>query len=140
MLQNIYNQKVTILNKLKRTDGVTGVDVWYKTIIDDVAWYTKAAKTASGSGVYIGTYITVLIPFHDNYKDYLEWIKMEEKEQYFTISSNDYVILGEVEEDINANNVVAVMQKYGENVCLVRSHATCYDRYGARVQIKIEGV
>ena len=140
MLKNIYNQRVTILNKLKRTDSLTGADVWYKTVIEDAAWYTKAARTASGSGVYIGTYITVLLPFHSNYKNYLEWVAENNRENYFTISANDYIVLGDVPEEITADNVVKTLQKYGENVCTVRSHSTQYQRYGAKVQVRIEGV
>ena len=140
MLKNIYNQRVTILNKLKRTDSLTGADVWYKTVIEDAAWYTKAARTASGSGVYIGTYITVLLPFHSNYKNYLDWVAENNRENYFTISENDYIVLGDVPEEITADNVVKTLQKYGENVCTVRSHSTQYQRYGAKVQVRIEGV
>lgn len=79
MLANIYNQTVTILNKLKRTDGITGVDVWYKTVLHDVAWYTDSARSAGGSSVYIGTYIKVFIPFHDEYLPYMEWKNLEIK-------------------------------------------------------------
>lgn len=140
MLKNIYNQRVTILNKLKRTDSLTGADVWYKTVIEDAAWYTKAARTASGSGVYIGTYITVLLPFHSDYKNYLDWVAENNREKYFTISANDYIVLGDVAEEITADNVVKTLQKYGENVCTVRSHSTQYQRYGAKVQVRIEGV
>lgn len=59
---------------------------------------------------------------------------------HFTVSTGDYVVLGEVTEDITADNVVKTMQKYGENVCLVRHHNENYNRFGARVQLKIEGV
>lgn len=140
MLANIYNQTVTILNKLKRTDGITGVDVWYKTILHDVAWYTDSARSAGGSSVYIGTYIKVFIPFHDEYLPYMEWKKPGNQDMHFTVSTGDYVVLGEVTEDITADNVVKTMQKYGENVCLVRHHNENYNRFGARVQLKIEGV
>lgn len=144
MLEIIYNQTITILNKLKRTDtnNLAGPDLWYKHTINDAAWYTKAARTASGSGVYIGTYITVLIPFHDDFMDYLDWRELdtEGKQENFTMSSGDYVILGDVPEEITANNVVATMQKYGEHVCQVKSHAIKYNRFGAFVQMKIEGV
>ena len=70
MLKSIYNQKVTILNKLRRTDNDNKVDAWYKSTINDVAWYTKSARSAGGSSVYIGTYVTVLIPFHEEYVKY----------------------------------------------------------------------
>jgi len=140
MLKNIYNQTVTVLNKIRRENSPTKRDLWYKTVVHDVAWYTDSARSAGNHDVYIGTYITILFPFHDEYREYLDWIKEKEPENFFSMSTGDYVILGEVEEDVNADNVVAVTQKYGERVCLVRHHNANYDRFGARVQLKVQGV
>lgn len=140
MLNNIYNQKITILNKLKRTDSSTGLDVWYKHTVDDAAWYTDSARSAGGSSVYIGSYITVLIPFHDDYMPYKDWRNIDDKDSYFTMQANDYIVLGEMEEDVDANNIIQVLQKYGELVCQVKHHNENYNRFGARVQIKVEGV
>lgn len=140
MLENIYNQRVTILNKLKRTDNKTGVDVWRKSIVDDVVWYTKSARSAGSSSVFIGTYITVLFPFNSRYLPYMEWKKPGNQDEHFTMSSGDYIILGDVPENITANNIIKVLEQYGENVCQVKHHNANYKRFGARVQLKVEGV
>lgn len=140
MLENIYNQRVTILNKLKRTDSKTGVDVWRKSTVDDVVWYTKSARSAGSSSVFIGTYITVLFPFNSRYLPYMEWKKPGNQEGHFTMSSGDYIILGDVPENITANNIIKVLEQYGENVCQVKHHNANYKRFGARVQLKVEGV
>ncbi len=140
MFKNIYNETVTILNKLKRSDGDTGQDVWYKTILTDVAWYRDSARSAGNHDVYIGSYITILVPFHEEYVDYLEWKNLKNKEDFYTMSTGDYVIRGVVEEEIDANNVVKTLDKYGERVCFVRHHNANYDRFGATVQLKIQGV
>ena len=140
MLENIYNQRVTILNKLKRTDSKTGVDVWRKSIVDDVVWYTKSSRSAGSSSVFIGTYITVLFPFNSRYLPYMEWKKPGNQDEHFTMSSGDYIILGDVPENITANNIIRVLEQYGENVCQVKHHNANYKRFGARVQLKVEGV
>lgn len=140
MLENIYNQRVTILNKLKRTDNKTGVDVWRKSTVDDVVWYTKSARSAGSSSVFIGTYITVLFPFNSRYLPYMEWKKPGNQEEHFTMSCGDYIILGDVPENITANNIIKVLEQYGENVCQVKHHNANYKRFGARVQLKVEGV
>lgn len=140
MLENIYNQRVTILNKLKRTDSKTGVDVWRKSIVDDVVWYTKSARSAGSSSVFISTYITVLFPFNSRYLPYMEWKKPGNQDEHFTMSSGDYIILGDVPENITANNIIKVLEGYGENVCQVKHHNANYKRFGARVQLKVEGV
>ena len=140
MLENIYNQRVTILNKLKRTDSKTGVDVWRKSTVDDVVWYTKSARSAGSSSVFIGTYITVLFPFNSRYLPYMEWKKPSNQDEHFTMSCGDYIILGDVPENITANNIIKVLEQYGENVCQVKHHNANYKRFGARVQLKVEGV
>lgn len=140
MLENIYNQRVTILNKLKRTDSKTGVDVWRKSTVDNVVWYTKSARSAGSSSVFIGTYITVLFPFNSRYLPYMEWKKPGNQDEHFTMSSGDYIILGDVPENITANNIIKVLEQYGENVCQVKHHNANYKRFGARVQLKVEGV
>ncbi len=140
MLENIYNQRVTILNKLKRTDSKTGVDVWRKSTVDDVVWYTKSARSAGSSSVFISTYITVLFPFNSRYLPYMEWKKPGNQDEHFTMSSGDYIILGDVPENITANNIIKVLEQYGENVCQVKHHNANYKRFGARVQLKVEGV
>ena len=140
MLENIYNQRVTILNKLKRTDSKTGVDVWRKSTVDDVVWYTKSARSAGSSSVFIGTYITVLFPFNSRYLPYMEWKNPGNQDEHFTMSSGDYIILGDVPENITANNIIKVLEQYGENVCQVKHHNANYKRFGARVQLKVEGV
>lgn len=140
MFKNIYNETVTILNKLKRTDSDTGRDVWYKTVLTDVAWYTDSARSAGNHDVYIGSYITILVPFHDEYMDYLDWAVCKNKEDFYTMSTGDYVIRGLVEEEITPDNVVKTLDKYGERVCLVRHHNANYNRFGATVQLKVQGV
>lgn len=140
MLTNIYKETVTILNKLKRTDSLTGKDVWFKTVLTDVVWYTEVEREATGNSVYIGTYVKVLIPFHDEYVPYIDWKKPGNQDGHYTMSMGDYIVKGEVPEEVNADNIVKVMQTYGENVCLVKHHKENYNRFGATVQLKIEGV
>lgn len=139
-LNNIYNQTVTILNKLKRTDGITGQDVWYKTVVNDAAWYDSVTRTATANATYIGRFITVLIPFHEEFLPYNKWKQAGNQLGHYTISIGDYIILGEVNEDITSQNIVKTMESYGENVCLVKYHTEPHERGGNNIQIKVQGV
>lgn len=141
MLNLIYNQKVTILNKLKRDDSSTGLDVWHKTVLNDAAWYPKSEHGVSGTSVLIGSYFKVLIPFHDEYLDYAEWRKAGNQDGHYTMSIGDYVILGELdsEDEITAQNIVKLMTKYEPNVCLVKHFEPTHKRFNAHVQLMIEG-
>ena len=140
MQKNIYNQKITILNKLKRTDSLTGSDVWYKQVVTDAAWYKRSEKTVQGSSVLIGTYVNVLIPFHTDYLPYTEWRLAGNPDDYFTMSVDDYIVLGDVEETVTANNITQVVQKYSGMYCLVKHITENYNRFGAKIQLSIEGV
>lgn len=138
-LKLIYSNRVSILNKLKRGDGTSGSDEWFVTVVDNVAWYRNSERTVSNSGVYIGEYKTILIPFNTAYLPYDEW--KNNTEGHFTVSEGDYIVLGEVTEDITAKNVVSVMKKLDKSkVCLVKSVIPREKRFGAKVQVKVEGV
>lgn len=139
MLKNIYNQKVTILNKLKKSDSSTGLDVWYKTVIEDAAWYARVERTVSGGSVLIGSYVRCLIPYHEEYLTYGEWRKLDNPEGKFTMSSGDYIVLGEVEEEITPQNIVSIMTKYDPSVCSVKHFEELHDRFSAYVQLNVEG-
>ena len=111
MQKNIYNQKITILNKLKRTDSLTGSDVWYKQVVTDAAWYKRSERTVQGSSVLIGTYVNVLIPFHTDYLPYTEWKLAGNPDDYFTMSVGDYIILGDAEDTITLIHNNPIYQK-----------------------------
>lgn len=140
MLKNIYNQRITILNKLKREDNETGLDVWQKTVIDDAVWYRRTESSVGSGGVSIGAVIQVMIPFHDEFLPYIEWKQPGCQRGHYTISTGDYIVRGDVPDHVDASNVIAVMKKYGEDVCRVKSQRDNYNRFGARVQLYIEGV
>lgn len=139
MLSNIYNQKITILNKLKRADSGQNVDVWYKTVIEDAAWYAQVARTVSNGNVLMGSYIRCLIPYHEEYLNYYDWKQSDAQDGHYTMSSGDYIVLGEVTESITPGNVVQVMTKYEPNVCLVKHVEELHDRFNSYVQLRIEG-
>ena len=140
MLTNIYNETITIFNKLKRADSLTGKDVWYRTVITDAAWYSNVERNANANSVFIGKYIKVLIPFHDNFLPYESWKNHGNQDTNYTMSIGDYIVRGEVTEDVTADNIVKVMQGYGDNVCLVKYKQEVHDRFGANVQLEVEGV
>lgn len=137
----IYNQKITILNKLKRVDTPDNkLDVWYKHTVDNAVWYEDSARNSGGNGVFIGTYITVMIPFNDDYMDYRDWKKITDKDSKFTMSSGDYIVLGDVPETVNASNIVKLMEEYGDKSCTVKHIKRPHNRFNAHVQLRIEGV
>nr|DAU37950.1 MAG TPA: hypothetical protein [Caudoviricetes sp.] len=142
MLKTIYNQRITILNKLKRADSLTNEDVWYKHVIDNAARYKKVERGASASSAIINTYTQILIPFQTDtpYMAYSYWKLPGNQDDSFTLSTGDYIILGDVTETILASNIVKIIQQYGDLACQVKHYTECAKRFSATVQLEIEGV
>lgn len=113
-----FDYTVTILNKLKAQNSATRQDVWFKTVVQNCAWTSNLVRNISGTSVSVGGSYVVRIPKNENYKPYAEWIK---DNQGFTFSTGDYLILGEIEEEIiTPQTVIQLIQKYRPNACEIR--------------------
>lgn len=114
-------QTVTILNKLNKKDSATGLDVWYKKTLYNCSWQVSAVETQTGTQTNVGAKIKVQIPEAQKikYLPYNEW-KQGNMDECFTISADDYVILGEVSEEITPNTLLNVVSKYEPNACKIR--------------------
>ena len=66
----IYNETLTILNKLKASDTMSKQDLWFKHVIQDGAWYMTNETSMSGTTVNISSKITILIPNNSMYQEY----------------------------------------------------------------------
>lgn len=107
-----FDYTITILNKLKATDSATKLDVWKKTVINNCAWSSNIVRNVSGTTVSVGTSFVVRIPKSDEYKPYNEW-KDSETLEGFTFSTGDYLIKGEITEDvITPNNVQTIVNQH----------------------------
>lgn len=132
---------VTILNKLKRQDSVTGLDVWYKTIFENIKYSQTKVTTVVGTEVSMGQQFTILIPFTGKYVPYNEWKNSSNKDNTFTISQGDYIFLGiGLEEEVTPNNVLKLKNQYEPQVCEVRSIEEVPQKYGVKIQLRISGV
>ena len=131
---------VTLLNKLKRADSLTNLDVWYKTELQDIEYMTTVTRTATNTTVLVGESFKILLPFNHLYMPYNEWKESDERDNYYTLSAGDYIFFGTVNEEITPNTLQKVKQKYEPFVCEVRSIVEVAKRFGARYQFSIEGV
>ena len=99
----LFRETVTILNRRAPEDG-NGLDVWKKTV-----FVRTTVRSVSGSDVSIGQTVTVRIPESPDYHPYQEW---KGNMKGFTASVGDIVVHGKVTEDVNPNNIRALMGKY----------------------------
>ena len=107
-----FNQKITILNKVKAIHSGINRDVWVKTILNNCFFNMSRQRNISGTVVTNGSVFICRIPKNYKYKPYNEWIKNLDG---FTLSTGDYIVSGTVEEE-NIDNIIKLIEKYKPNV------------------------
>lgn len=114
-------ETITILNKLKKSDSATGLDVWYKRTLQNCVWNVEAVANQSGTTTSLGATIQCQIPqSNGGYLPYNEWKQAGNQSEHWTVSQNDYVVLGEVTEEVTAANIVKVLSSYEPNACKIQ--------------------
>ncbi len=131
---------ITLLNKLKRKDSTTNLDVWYKTIIKNCVYKQDRISNVNGSVVSMGQTFTILIPFTGKYLPYREWKKLEDKTGYYTLSEQDIIILDEVSEDVTAQNITQIKNDYEPNTCDIRNIEQVQRRLAVNFEFRVSGV
>lgn len=100
---------VTVLNRRSGRDSPDGLDAWKKTVLHDCFWAGKQTRGKSGQEVNEGASYLLRVPRSPNYRPYLEW---EADTVGFTFSPGDYIIRGEVAEEITPETVQGVVERY----------------------------
>ena len=131
---------ITLLNKLKRKDSATNIDVWYKTIITNCVYKKDRVSAVNGNVVSMGQAFTILIPFTGKYLPYREWKKLADKIGYYTLSEQDIIILGEVTEDVTAQNITQIKNDYEPDTCDIRSIEQVQQRFTSNFEFRVSGV
>ena len=131
---------ITLLNKLKRKDSVTNVDVWYKTFIENCAFKKDRISNINGTTVSMGQQFTILIPFTCKYLPYRDWKQLEDKSGYYTLSNQDIIILDEVTEEVTANNITEIKNSYEPNTCEIRRIEHVEQKLSVNFQFRVGGV
>lgn len=109
-----WTHTVTVLNKRAGRDSADYLDSWKKTVLTDCFWAGKQTRGQSGrmtssAEVNEGASYVLRVPRAPEYRPYREWkVDMEG----FTFSPGDYIIRGEVAEEITPETVQAVVEKY----------------------------
>lgn len=137
----IVQGSITVLNKLKRADSITGLDIWYKSIIKNCVYSKTKISNINGTVVSMGSQFTILIPFNNKYVPYYKWKDLENKDNKFTLSNQDIIILGEIKEkEITPNNIVSIRNKYSPNACEIRNIEEVENKFDTRYQFRVNGI
>ena len=120
--KKMLSNKITIVNRLKGVDNDSGREMFFKKVLDNCAWNSKEIATRNGNTITYSNGYEVHIPQAQEYTyfEYNIWKNKENLDDCFTFSLDDYVILGEVEEEITPNNITEVIDKYKPNAFQIR--------------------
>lgn len=112
-LGKVYDDTITVINKLDAKDAALKQDMYYKTVLEHCMWASKVQRDVLDDGsVSVGVSHQVQIPESESYLPYREWRLAERREKSFTVREGDYVILGRVEEEVTASTVKSIVKLY----------------------------
>ena len=109
----IYNETITVINKLDAKDSALKTDSYFVTTLENCMWSDYVSRTVGADGtVEVATSHQIQIPEANNYMPYREWRKAETRADSFTLRAGDYVIRGTVEEEITASTIKNIVKLY----------------------------
>ena len=85
-------------------DSLTRFDTWHRTIIENVHVYVDHKASAGDSGLNSAEVYKIRIPTDvENADQYLppeEYAKLKDLEEHWTIQTDDQIVLGEYDQEI----------------------------------------
>lgn len=109
-LGRIYDETLTVVHRVGAKESGQASDAFQKFACRGCMWSETSQRTVSADGtVAIGTVRKVQVP-------------ETSAPEGFAVSAGDYVVRGEVPEEIDASNVRRVMASYEPNVFQVQHH------------------
>lgn len=121
-LGDIYNETITVINRLDARDSALKQDSYFATVLHNCMWSVKQTRSVQDNGtVVIGTVHQVQIPEAKNYLPYRDWKNAENRVDSFTLTTGDYIIRGEITEEVTASNVKAVIRQYEPDAFQIQS-------------------
>lgn len=129
---------VTILNKLDGKDSMTRLDTWKKTVVHGCFFKAQNMRTINGTSASVAQSTICRIPKSENYHPYSVW--KNDISDGWTLSPGDYIILGEVAEDVTADNVAAIVSSHKPDAMLVRAVSVNTKLHGMAEHYRAEGV
>lgn len=112
-LGRIYDETITVVNRLDARDAGEQYDRYRATVLTGCMWSATATRSVQSDGsVVVGTVHRVQIPENDAFLPYREWSALADQAGRFTVRQGDYIVRGEVAEEIDAANVRRVIAAY----------------------------
>lgn len=122
-LADIYGETITLINRLDAKHALLRQDAYYVTVLNNCMWSDEFADGTSSSGVVTPTTLHhVQIPANSgNYVPYVNWRKLDERENAFTLRTKDYIVRGEITDKVDASTIRSIIDDFEPNAFQVRA-------------------
>lgn len=105
----IYDERLTIVNRLDAKDAGAGQDAYVATVLDGCMWTQRIHRSVQSDGtVAVGSTTSAQVPEAASYVPYREWAKLPDRTGTFTVRHGDYVFRGEVGDVADATALKAL--------------------------------
>lgn len=91
-----FDRTITVLHKTKANN----LDVWSKAVYNNCSWNATRTVTLKQNNSLLEYVLQARIP----------------PVQDFVVNVGDYVALGDISEDVTANNITDIVSKYKPNI------------------------
>lgn len=132
-----FDYTITVLNKLSARDSATKLDVWKSTVLHNCSWSGKAERSMDGNNAVVGNVFVVRVPKSADYHPYNEW---KESMDGFTFSTGDYIIRGEVTDEVTPNTVQSIINAHKPEAFIIKLFQDNTGTVEALEHYHIEGV
>ena len=112
-----FDYTVTVLNKLAARDSATKLDVWKATVLHNCSWSGHAERSVQGNTVSVGNSYVSRVPKSPDYHPYNKW---KEDMEGFTFSTGDYLVRGEITEEVTPQTVQNIVASHRPEAFMVK--------------------
>lgn len=132
-----FDYTVTVLNKLDYRDSATKLDIWKATVLHNCSWSGRVERSMDGNNATVGNVFVVRVPRSADYHPYNEW---KESMEGFTFSTGDYIIRGEITEEVTPSTVQSIVNTHKPEAFIIKLFQDNTGTVEALEHYHIEGV
>lgn len=106
----MFNDKITLFNRYENEEYE---DIYVKTILKNIHVQHHITGEDNIKNSVASNKCNIFIHkdrINKSFVDFKKWVNLEDKSTAFTLSRNDYVVLGEISEEIT--NISSLYDKY----------------------------
>lgn len=137
-INKLYNEKITVINRIRGPDLGQREDILVASSVDSVLYRFKSNYISNNGNVSKQQELIVLFSDISLYKPYKEFVSYKGSSDFFTLSLGDYIVLGDIFDEVNSSNIRDILSKYEPYVYKIQSINKAKNRGFSVAKIEVE--